>query len=130
MEPSPERTQKHVRFLQGNIVDLMRRPPNNLTLPTLFEYWSALQLTLEKNVPFTVWKDIDPNIKRNHKVPHKDMGVDLTTDDFKTLVQCKFYSEMSCINWGGFGTFLGFPCWTKPFPLDKTFPCEKHIKWD
>src|SRR3990167_2513423 len=99
--------ERHVRFLQGNIVELLRhqQTDDTQTLSKIFEYWSAIQLTVEKNVPFNVWKDINPDVKGKFNLPQNDMGVDLATDDFKTLVQCKFYSETTCINCREFSTF-------------------------
>jgi hypothetical protein len=46
----------HTRFLESKIYQLIyKNPKNNLTLPTCFEYYSAIFLTNLYNIPFNVY---------------------------------------------------------------------------
>lgn len=105
----------HIYYIHRSIHDLMIHGSNTLTLPTLFEYWCALRLSIEYNTPFTVWKDISPLSKANYNVPNNDMGVDCASSDFLKLIQVKYYGKDHTIGTHSLSTFLAFP-----FQMDKS----------
>lgn len=96
----------HTRFLESKICQLIyKNPKNNLTLPTCFEYYSAIFLTSLYGIPFNVWKDIDKNIKNLHGFPKRDLGIDLSNHTFSIIGQSKYYTK-STITYGKLSTFL------------------------
>lgn len=96
----------HTRFLESKIYKLIyKNPKNNLTLPTCFEYYSAIFLTNLYDTPFNVWKDIDKNIKNVHGFPKRDLGIDLSNDTFSIIGQSKYYTK-STITYEKLSTFL------------------------
>jgi hypothetical protein len=97
---------KHILYLEENIKQLLVHPPNNLTLPTVFEYYCARHLTTTYEKPFYVWKDISPINKRNANFPNTDKGVDITDEYFSILGQAKYYSENNTVTYGKLATFL------------------------
>jgi hypothetical protein len=96
----------HIRFLESKIYQLIyKNPKNNLTLPTCFEYYSAIFLTNLYNTPFNVWKDIDTNNKKMRGFPTRDLGIDLSNHTFSIVGQSKYYTK-STITYGKLSTFL------------------------
>lgn len=110
----------HLYYLHRSIHDLLLHESNMLTLPTLFEYYCALQLSLQYDKPFTVWKDISPLSKSNYDIhlTFRDKGVDCASSDFKQLVQVKQYGENTSICRGTLSTFLSFRHFLHPTKRD------------
>ena len=96
----------HISYLEKNIKDLLKHPPNNLTWPTIFEYYSAIHLSNIHQKPFYVWKDLSPFQKKNANFPNTDKGVDITETSFTIIGQSKYYSENNTITYGKLATFL------------------------
>jgi len=96
----------HISYLEKNINQLLIHTPNNLTWPTIFEYYSAIHLSKLYQKPFYVWKDLSPIQKKNYNFPNTDKGVDITETSFTILGQSKYYSENNTITYGKLATFL------------------------
>jgi hypothetical protein len=88
----------HISYLEQNIKQLLVHLPNNLTWPTIFEYYSAIHLSNKYQKPFYVWKDLSPTQKKNANFPNTDKGVDITEPSFTILGQSKYYSENNTID--------------------------------
>ena len=71
---------KHISYLEQSIQNLLYHSPNNLTWPTIFEYFCAINLSQTYNKPFFVWKDISPIQKKNSNFSNTDKGVDISDD--------------------------------------------------
>lgn len=110
----------HLYYLHRSIHDLMIHESNILTIPTLFEYYCSLKLSIEYDKPFTVWKDISPLSKSNYDMhlTLRDKGVDCASSDFKQLVQVKHYGEHTSICRGTLSTFLSFRHFLHPTKRD------------
>jgi superfamily II DNA or RNA helicase len=96
----------HISYLEQCLQNLFYHPPNNLTWPTIFEYFSAIHLSQTYNKPFFVWKDLSPTQKKNANFPNTDKGVDISEESFTILGQSKYYSESNTITYGKLATFL------------------------
>ena len=96
----------HISFLEKNIKQLLFHTHNNLTFPTIFEYYSAIHLTKIHQKPFYVWKDLSRTQKKNANFPNTDKGVDIADESFTILGQSKYYSENNSITYGKLSTFL------------------------
>lgn len=96
---------KNQILLQGKIIGKQR---NSLTDPTLFEYACAYYLSESEGKRCYVWKDMPALMKIERGFPLNDKGVDIVEEDFKNLIQCKYY-EKSTIYWQSLSTFLAFP---------------------
>ena len=96
----------HILYLEKKIKELLVHTPNNLTFPTIFEYYSAIHLTNLYQKPFYIWKDLSSTQKKNANFPSTDKGVDITDLTFTILGQSKYYSENNTITYGKLATFL------------------------
>lgn len=96
---------EHIKTLENNIAKLLFKNPSNLTIPTCFEYYSAIFLTNTFNMPFNVWKDVTKDEKKKYNFPLKDKGVDLVNQKFTIIGQSKYYKK-STITYGKLSTFL------------------------
>ena len=108
----------HLNYLHEKIFELKQLEINNLSEPTLFEYYSAVFLTNHYNQPFYLWKDLSPLQKQNFNLPCRDKGVDISNCSFTILGQSKYYSKNSTVTYGKLSTFLAF---------DKLNPSIKNI---
>jgi superfamily II DNA or RNA helicase len=108
----------HLNYLREKIFELKQLEINNLSEPTLFEYYSAVILTNNYNQPFYIWKDLSPSQKQNFNLPCRDKGVDISNCSFTILGQSKYYSKNSTVTYGKLSTFLAF---------DKLNPSIKNI---
>jgi hypothetical protein len=98
--------RQHVQTLQNNISNLLiHKNSNNLTIPTCFEYYSAIFLTNTFNTPFNVWKDVPKDEKKKYNFPVRDKGIDLINKDFSIIAQSKYYIK-STLTYGKLSTFL------------------------
>lgn len=51
----------HLNYLHEKIFELKQLEINNLSEPTLFEYYSAIFLTNHYSQSFYLWKDLSPH---------------------------------------------------------------------
>jgi len=102
--------EQHLQFLKNNAFYISKNV-NNLTIPSLFEYYSAYYLSEKLNIPFYVWKDLTPTQKETCNFPNEDKGVDIADANFDHLGQSKYYQN-STVNYGKLGTFFGFPIYS------------------
>lgn len=93
---------RHLKFLQTQI--FLHREK----LPIAFEYYVAHKFTKDFGQVFFVWKDVPESLRTMYQLPARDKGVDCISDDTKTLVQCKYYSQKNTIYYNKLSTFLGF----------------------
>ena len=96
----------HLNYLHEKIFELKQLEINNLSEPTLFEYYSAVFLTNHYNQPFYLWKDLSPSQKQNFNLPCRDKGVDISNCSFTILGQSKYYSKNSTVTYGKLSTFF------------------------
>ena len=99
----------HIRVLEWNMFALYYQKKNNITLPTIFEYYSARYFTEKYNRPYHVWGDIPPNQKTSNRFYVKDTGVDVSEDTFTHICQVKYYREGNVIPYGKLSSFLAMP---------------------
>lgn len=103
--------EQHLQFLKTS-AHFITKKVNNLTIPSLFEYYSAHFLSKKLGIPFYVWKDLTPTQKNLCNFPNADKGCDIADENFKHLGQSKYYQN-SRVNYGKLATFLGFPQFSK-----------------
>jgi hypothetical protein len=99
----------HINFLDKNIYNLLKKldsQSNNIIWPTIFEYYSAVQLSITHKKPFWVWKDIPKEEKLKAKLPVLDKGIDISDETFTNLGQCKYYSNGNYITYNKISSFL------------------------
>lgn len=94
----------HIKHLENKIANLLNKT-NNLTIPTCFEYYSAISLTKKYKTPFNVWKDVLSEEKRKRNFPIRDKGIDIVNENFSIIAQSKYYTK-STITYGKLSTFL------------------------
>jgi len=98
---------KHVEFLDKKIKKLLTNNSNMiLTMPKVFEYYSAVKLTKRFDRQFYVYEDVFKYRKQNFNFPLKDHGIDVTDLSLNSIAQCKYYSSSSYITYGKLSTFL------------------------
>jgi hypothetical protein len=99
-------------------------------LPTLFEYYSAIHLTKERQSRYYVYNDLPDSHKRNAGFPLTDKGVDLVDETWKHIVQVKYYGSKQRIHYGKLSTFLGTPLLVGQRHLNltlvRTYHCKLH----
>ncbi len=99
----------HIRLLEWNMFALYSQKRTNITLPTIFEYYSARYFTEKYSRPYHVWGDIPPRQKTSNRFHVKDTGVDVSEDTFTHICQAKYYSNGNMINYGKLSSFLAMP---------------------
>jgi hypothetical protein len=70
--------EKHLNYIENKVFELLQVEQNNLTVPTMFEYYVAYKLSKETGEQYNVYKDISPQEKVNFNYPKCDKGVDIT----------------------------------------------------
>src|SRR5437762_999879 len=101
--------KRYVDLLKDSIKGLLTDEKHELMMPKTFEYFVALKLSKFYQTQFYGWADIDPLKKKQLNLPLNDKGVDCCTEDFKRLVQIKYYNDTSVVNYSSLATFLAFP---------------------
>lgn len=102
--------EEQKKFIILKVKSLLEKN-NELTIPAIFEYFSAYKMCEEYKENFNVWGDISPDLKEKNNFPNNDMGVDIANENFYHLGQCKYYQN-STITWRKLCTFLSFPTLT------------------
>jgi len=99
--------RNHLQYLERRMTE--RRMGARLNYSKMFEYYAAIHLTKLHEMPFYVYEDMPPAIKKEAGFPPIDMGIDLINDRFNHIAQVKFYKEGSRITYSGLSTFLATP---------------------
>lgn len=95
----------HISHLRTSIKTLM--DCNNPRLyPTIFEYYSAIEMTNRIGKPFFIYNNFSSIIKGSNNFPVQDKGIDLIEPSLSIVGQCKYYSNKSTITYGKLSTFL------------------------
>ena len=76
---------------------------NNNDLSKIFEYYSCIQLSLEKNQLFYHYDDINPSFKEENYLTLVDTGID-ACNMIDTIVQAKLRKDT--LNWSDCSTFF------------------------
>ena len=77
---------------------------DNNDLCKIFEYYSAIMLSIEYGINYLVYDDIDPDFKELNKMSRNDTGIDLC-NLIDTIVQCKLRKGQ--LSWKECSTFFG-----------------------
>jgi len=77
---------------------------DNNDLWKIFEYFSCIKLSEERETLFYEYNDIDPNFKELNKMSRNDTGIDCC-DLLNTIVQCKL--RKNTLTWRDCSTFFG-----------------------
>ena len=77
---------------------------DNNDLWKIFEYFSCIKLSEERETLFYEYNDIDPNFKEINKMSRNDTGIDCS-DLLNTIVQCKL--RKNSLTWRDCSTFFG-----------------------
>lgn len=111
----------HLHFLESRMTHLQH-------LPTLFEYYSAIQLTKLRQARYYVYQDIPYSHKHHAGFPVEDKGVDLVDETWQHIVQVKYYGPKQKIHYGKLATFLGTPLLVGRRHLNLTLVRTSHCK--
>lgn len=84
--------ESHLNYIL-NQARMISKTQNELTIPTLFEYFCAYNLSTTKNKIFNVWKDVHPNLKAKFGFPNSDKGVDTQPLYFSLLYERKILNR-------------------------------------
>jgi hypothetical protein len=94
--------QSHIRFLHYQMKSIVH-------IPTLFEYYAAIQLTKDLQTQFYAYRDIPDSHKTKAGFPIQDKGIDVIDATLQHIVQVKFYKKGGEIHYGKLSTFLATP---------------------
>ena len=92
----------HLQFLESKMASIRH-------VPTLFEYYAAIQLSKQHHIRFYGYQDIPDRHKKDAGFPIRDQGIDLIDETFQTIVQVKYYRKDAMLHYGMLSTFLGTP---------------------
>jgi hypothetical protein len=92
----------HLQFLEQRMAAIQH-------IPTLFEYYSAIQLTKQFQTRFYAYQDIPDSHKKYAGFPIYDKGIDLIDETFQNIAQVKYYKKHGTIYYGNLSTFLASP---------------------
>jgi len=84
--------EEHIRFLKKSAFYLSKNI-NELTLPSLFEYYSAFYLSKKLNIQFYVWKDLTPTQKELCEFPNTYNECNIVDGNFNHLCQAKYHEN-------------------------------------
>jgi hypothetical protein len=70
----------HLQFLEQRMAAIQH-------IPTLFEYYSAIQLTKQFQTRFYAYQDIPDSHKKYAGFPIYDKGIDLIDETFQNIAQ-------------------------------------------
>ena len=57
--------KQHLNYIENKVRNLLKSSQNNLTIPTIFEYYTAYLFTKKYETEYNVYKYISPTEKIN-----------------------------------------------------------------